>query len=266
MDYFRSVELSLSGKTALVCGSSSGIGRAIAMEMAESGARILLFARNPGKLQAVIDALPNAHLDHQYFTADFQDISEVKETGFEIAQQFKVDILVNNTGGPPPGPAHQADAEEFITAFQNHLINNHNLMLAFLPGMKENNWGRIINVISTSVKIPLPNLGVSNTIRGAVGNWSKTLANELGKFGITVNNILPGATETERLESIIAGKSQKLDKARQEIEQEMLREIPAGRFGKPEEVAYAACFLASEKASYINGTNIVVDGGRTGNL
>lgn len=260
------VLISLSGKTALVCGSSSGIGRAIALELASSGARVLLFARNPVKLQAVIDELPNPELEHLYFTADFQDYAEVKQTAFEIAAQYRVDILVNNTGGPPAGPASQADAEEFISAFGNHLINNHNLVLAFLPGMKENKQGRIINIISTSVKIPLPNLGVSNTIRGAVGNWSKTLANELGKFGITVNNILPGATETERLESIIGGKSVKSGKSRHEIETEMLNEIPAGRFGKPEEVAYAACFLASDQAAYINGTNLVVDGGRTGNL
>jgi 3-oxoacyl-[acyl-carrier protein] reductase len=132
--------------------------------------------------------------------------------------------------------------------------------------MKEKKWGRIINIISTSVKIPLANLGVSNTIRGAVGNWSKTLANELGKFGITVNNILPGATGTERLESIISGKSSKTGISASEVEQEMLNEIPVGRFGKPEEMAFAACFLASDKAAYINGTNVVVDGGRTGNL
>lgn len=256
----------LKGKTALVCGSSAGIGKAIAQELAGAGSRVILLARNAEKLAAVLTQLPNQHLNHLSYVADFNQNSEVAFIAEKIVAENQIDILINNTGGPPAGPAHMAAIEEYISAFQNHLINNQILALKVVEGMKHRKFGRIINVISTSVKLPLPNLGVSNTIRGAVGNWSKTLANELGPFGITVNNVLPGATETERLGNIISGKSSKTGLAIEAVEKEMLHEIPAGRFGKPEEVAYAACFLASDKAAYINGTNVVVDGGRTGNL
>lgn len=261
--------IDLSGRTALVCGSTSGIGRAAAMQLAASGARVILFARNETKMQELLKLLPSQKSsggEHKYCVADFADTAEVKTMAAKIAAAEKIDILVNNTGGPPAGPISGAKAEELESAFNSHLINNHNISMALLPGMKERGWGRIINIISTSVKIPLPNLGVSNTIRGAVGNWSKTLANEVSRFGITVNNILPGATRTERLESIMTGKSEKTGKEFSEVEKEMLSEIPAGRFARPEEPAFAIAFLAGEQAAYITGTNIVVDGGRTGNL
>lgn len=236
------------------------------MELAAAGARVILLARNATKLEAVLQQLPHPENKHAFHTADFGDNEQVQAVAAEIAATYAPDILVNNTGGPPAGPAHNAAPEAFLEAFRNHLINNHILVQALLPGMKSRKFGRIINIISTSVKIPLPNLGVSNTIRGAVGNWSKTLASELGGFGITVNNVLPGATETERLGAIISGKSEKTGMAATEVEAEMLREIPAGRFGKPAEIAAAVCFLAGEQAAYINGTNLVVDGGRTGSL
>ena len=171
--------------------------------------------------------------------------------------------MVNNTGGPPAGKAHLANSMDFMDAFKQHLINNHILTTACISGMKKRKWGRIINVISTSVKVPLDNLGVSNTIRGAVANWSKTMANELAQFGITVNNILPGATATDRLSNIIKNKAVKSGHSIKEIEKEMLAQIPAGRFANPEEAANAAAFLASDLAAYITGTNVVVDGGRT---
>jgi 3-oxoacyl-[acyl-carrier protein] reductase len=256
--------IDMQGKTAVVCGSTAGIGKATAMELAASGATVILLARNEEKLKLTLSELPGS--GHSYAVADFSNPTQVAEVAARIAETNKVHILVNNTGGPAAGPAHTAETHAFLEAFQLHLINNHNLVQAFIPGMKAAGYGRIINVISTSVKVPLPNLGVSNTIRGAVGNWSKTLANELAGFGITVNNVLPGATETDRLGAIISGKSQKLGLTQDHVTQEMLAEIPAGRFGKPEEIAYAACFLASEQAAYITGTNIVVDGGRTGNL
>lgn len=258
------MQIQLSGMTAVVCGSTAGIGKASAMQLAEAGARVILLARNMDKLQQTLAELPGS--GHFCYQADFSDVHSVKAVAEKIAAEHRVHILVNNTGGPAAGPAHAAKPEEFLNAFSQHLVNNHNLMQAFLPGMKNLGYGRIINIISTSVKIPLPNLGVSNTIRGAVGNWAKTLANELASFGITVNNVLPGATETERLSSIITNKSSKTALTEEEVKKEMLHEIPAGRFGKPEEVAYAVCFLASDKASYINGTNVVVDGGRTGCL
>ena len=257
------MNISLNGKTAVVCGSTAGIGKAIATQLAQSGASLILVARNQEKLNTLAKDLPG---QHKTYVADFANIQIVKEVAEKIGAENHVDILINNTGGPPAGPAYKAPAEEYISAFNLHLINNHNMVQACIPNMQQKGFGRIINVISTSVKIPLNGLGVSNTIRGAVGNWSKTLANELGSFGITVNNILPGATATERLSSIISGKSAKTGKAIEDVEKAMLAEIPAARFGQPEEPGYAVCFLASDFASYINGTNLVVDGGRTGSL
>lgn len=260
------MNISLQGKTAVVCGSTGGIGKAIAIAMAEAGARIILLARNEAKMQQLLSELANPENQHSCFVADFNDKNSVELAAKTISENNAVDILVNNTGGPAAGQAQNANVDEFISAFNNHLINNHILATAFIKGMKQKHWGRIINVISTSVKLPLPNLGVSNTIRGAVANWSKTLANELAADGITVNNILPGATATDRLKSIIENKSKNTGKSVEEITNEMLHEIPAKRFGKPEEPANAAVFIASDFASYITGTNIVVDGGRTGNL
>ena len=258
------MQINLDNKTALVCGSSQGIGLAIAKELAKAGTNIILLARNSEKLESIIKILSsNSTQKHTFYTADFSDNSEVKNTVEMITSQHHIDILVNNTGGPPAGKAHEADIDAYLSAFKNHLINNQILTQAVIPQMKSKQFGRIINVISTSVKVPLNNLGVSNTIRGAVGNWSKTLANELASDNITVNNILPGATETERLSSIIKNKSEKLNTELEHIKQEMLNEIPMKRFAKPEEIAYAAVFLASDQAGYITGTNMVVDGGRT---
>src|SRR5690606_21533160 len=175
-------------------------------------------------------------------------------------------ILVNNSGGPAAGPATEAKPEAFLQAFQQHLICNHILATLVIPGMKQAGFGRIINIISTSVKIPLKNLGVSNTIRGAVASWAKTMSNELGQFGITVNNVLPGATATGRLEAIINNKVAKTGMEQARVEEEMLAEIPAKRFGMPEEIAAMVAFLASPAAGYVNGTSIPVDGGRTGSI
>jgi len=264
----RGMDMNLHGKTALVCGSSQGIGLASAHALAGLGANLILFARNAEKLQHALAKLPKADGQHHTFlVADFSKPAEVKAAvAAWLAEGKTIDILVNNTGGPPGGPITEAKAEEFETAFANHLINNQNLAQLCLPGMKVGGFGRIINIISTSVKIPLPGLGVSNTVRGAVGNWSKTWANEVGRFNITVNNVLPGATETERLASIITNKAVKTGKAEAEITEEMAAEVPMRRFAKPEEIANAVAFLASPAASYINGINIPVDGGRTGNL
>jgi 3-oxoacyl-[acyl-carrier protein] reductase len=261
------MDLDLSGKTALVCGSSQGIGKATAMELASLGARLILLARNKEKLQEVLDELPSDQgQKHELLTADFSQPEQVSAAIDSVIGSNTIHILVNNTGGPPAGKASEAEPEEFLSAFNMHLICNHILVKAVIPGMKETNYGRIINVISTSVKQPLPNLGVSNTVRGAVANWAKTLANELGEFGITVNNVLPGATDTARLSGIVSNKANKTGQSEEAVLRSMEEAVPAKRVGKPEELAAAIAFLASPAAAYINGINLPVDGGRTKSL
>lgn len=258
------MNLNLQGKSAVVCGSTQGIGFASAIELAELGATIFLMARNEEKLKENAANLPSPNgQKHGYIVADFSHPAEVQSAIENFVKSNKVNILVNNTGGPNPGKAIDSDIESFRMAFNSHLINNQILAQALVPGMKELGYGRIINIISTSVKQPLPNLGVSNTIRGAVANWSKTLAMELGQFNITVNNVLPGATETGRLDQIMQNKASKAGVEVSDIKNEMSGEVPMKRLGKPEEIAAAVAFLASPAASYINGINVPVDGGRT---
>ena len=261
------MNLDLSNKTAIVCGSTQGIGKAIAEELSRLGASIVLIARNEEKLQSVLAGLDvSDEQDHSYLVADFSKADELKAKLDDFLAGKTVHILVNNTGGPAGGPANEADIDEYRRAFNMHLICNHILVQGVKDGMKDAGYGRIINIISTSVKQPLPNLGVSNSIRGAVANWSKTLANELGQFNITVNNVLPGATNTVRLKSIIEGKAEKTGQSYDEILTEMSNASPMKRVAQPEEIANAVAFLASPAASYINGINIPVDGGRTKSL
>lgn len=262
------MNLNLQGKTAFVCGSTQGIGRAAAEELAQLGASIVLIARNEAVLQEVKASLPTANGQaHHYLVADFSQPEQLREAlSAHLATNPEAHILVNNTGGPAPGPAHLAEEAAFIAAFQAHLICNQILVKALLPGMRAAGYGRVVNVISTSVKQPLPNLGVSNTIRGAVANWAKTLANELAADGITVNNVLPGPTATARLTGIIQNKAKKTGTSEEAASEAMKNAVPARRFGQPEEVAAAIAFLCSPAAGYINGVNLPVDGGRTGCL
>lgn len=261
------MNLDLKGKHAVVCGSTQGIGKASAIELALLGASVTLLSRNEEKLKQVVQELQQiSRASHNYIVADFADTNDVKKKAEAFASTQAVHILVNNTGGPPPGQAIDAGTDEFIRAFSAHLLCNQVLTQSFVEGMKKERYGRIINIISTSVKIPIRGLGVSNTIRGAVANWSKTIATELAPFGITVNNVLPGASMTARLESVIKGKADKAGKTSEEMKQEMISEIPAGRISDPSEVAAAVAFLASPAASYITGINVPVDGGRTGSL
>ncbi len=259
--------MDLTGKTALVGGSTQGIGLAAAQAMASMGALCVLVSRNEQKLQAAVATLPTPIGQvHAYIVADYSQPEQVREAVSKFLAGKTVHILVNNTGGPPGGPIVDASTDAFLSAFNQHLICNHILAGLVAEGMKSAGYGRIINVISTSVKIPLNGLGVSNTVRGAVASWAKTMANELGKYGITVNNVLPGATATERLSGIVSNKSAKTGKTQEEVEKEMIGAIPAGRFGQPEEIASVIAFLATPAAAYVNGVSIPVDGGRTGSI
>ncbi len=256
------------GKTALVSGSTQGIGKAAAIELASLGANVVLIARNEESLQRTVAELDQSNgQKHSYLVADFNFPDQLKKAIQNyVSEGGKAHVLINNSGGPKGGAIIKADPTEFLSAFQQHLICNHILVQALYPLMIQEGYGRIINVISTSVKQPLPNLGVSNTIRGAVANWSKTLANELGEYGITVNNVLPGATNTARLQSIAQVKADQTNETITEIFAEMAAETPMKRIAQPEEIASVIAFLASPAAAYINGINVPVDGGRTRSL
>lgn len=259
------MNLSLKNRTALICGSTQGIGLAIARELALLGANCILLARNENSLEVAIASLDNSQGQlHKYAVADFQFPEQVKSIAATLAAEGTVHILVNNTGGPAPGLIQNATADQFLNAFQQHIINNQQLVQAFLSGMKAAGYGRIINVISTSVKVPIPNLGVSNTIRAATAGWAKTLSMEVAADGITVNNILPGFIKTGRLESLINTNAAAKHMSPEELAAHMEKQIPAQRFGETKEIAALAAFLASPAAGYISGTSIPVDGGRTG--
>jgi len=255
---------SLENKNALVCGSSKGIGQASARLLAEMGANVILAARSEDKLKELVKELDTSKgQTHEYIAVDYNIQSLLKAKIEEIASKKNIHILVNNTGGPPAGPIAKATSDAFLLAYNHHLICNHILATTLLPGMESEGYGRIINIISTSVKSPLTNLGVSNTTRGAVASWSKTLAGEVASKGITVNNVLPGFTETGRLDEIINNKTKKTGKTKEEVIASMHSIVPMQRFAAPSEIAAAVGFLASPAASYITGINIPVDGGRT---
>src|SRR6185295_536066 len=253
--------INLTGKTALVCGSTQGIGRASAIELAKAGAKIILLARDEHKLIELVKDLNIINgCKNLYLVADFSNLDALKNI---IDAEFKNHIIhnfVNNTGGTKGGAIINAEISEFLDTFEKHLICNHLLPQGVVEGMKSKKFGRIINIISTAVKQPINGLGVSNTIRGAVASWAKTMANELGQYGITVNNVLPGFTSTGRLDSLIANKINSTGKTSEEVTDEMLEDVPAGRFGEAIETAYAVTFRASQQASYINGINLPVDG------
>ncbi|MFM9052479.1 MAG: SDR family oxidoreductase [Bacteroidota bacterium] len=261
------MNLDLRGKRALVCGSTQGIGKAVALELALLGASVTLVARNESQLNTVASELSRLfNQQHEYLVADFNDPARLRDLIHDYVSAKAIHILVNNTGGPPGGPITEASTEAFLSAFSNHLVCNHILAQAVIPGMRLAGYGRIVNIISTSVKQPLKNLGVSNTIRAAVANWSKTLSGEVAVHGITVNNVLPGATNTIRLQSLIEAKAQKTGHPIESVRQEMIEEVPMHRFAEASEIANAVAFLTSPAASYITGINVPVDGGRTSSL
>jgi len=262
------MNLDLNGKKAIVCGSTQGLGFASATELALLGADVTLMARNEEKLKAAVKELPTSKKQkHQYIVADFQNPQLVKDAIDKyLAGEIKINILVNNTGGPKGGDITKATAEEFLQAFNTHLICNQILVQVALPLMKSSGYGRIVNIISTSVKEPINGLGVSNTIRAAVASWSKTLANEVGQFGITVNNVLPGSTRTARYDSIIKNLANKNEESEMDAEKRMVDSIPLKKIGSPEDFGAVVAFLCSPAASYITGINLPVDGGRLHSL
>jgi len=263
------MDLNLVGKNALVGGGSKGIGLAVATELALLGANVTLLARSVDLLKkAVMELDKGKGQKHDFISVDYSDPEILKNavTNYLTEAPKTIHILINNTGGPPSGPAIQVKQEEFLKAFTNHLICNQVLAQLVVGEMKRSGYGRIINIISTSVKAPIKGLGVSNTVRGAVANWSKTLSFELGEYGVTVNNILPGATMTDRLDEIINDNARKTGQKRDYLIEQMKKKVPMRRFADPLEVASAVAFLASPAASYINGINLPVDGGRLENL
>jgi 3-oxoacyl-[acyl-carrier protein] reductase len=262
------MNLNLTGKTALVCGSTQGIGKATAIELALLGANVTLIARNEEKLHEAVEALDTSLGQlHRYIVADFADNDNVRQAIENYLRLCpEVHILINNTGGPAGGPIIEADPDQFLKTFQMHLINYQFIVQAVVPAMKNAGYGRIVNIISTSVKQPIVGLGVSNTIRGAVATWSKTLSLELGQFGITSNNVLPGFTKTARLDAVLEMRSKSSGKSQEETAQEMQATIPIRRFSEAAEVAAAVAFLCSPAAGSINGVNLPVDGGKTESL
>lgn len=258
------MDLRLDNRHALVCGASQGIGLATARELAALGARVTVLARRGDTLDEVVAALPGT--GHGRIAVDTSDTAALATAASALAAERPVHILVNNSGGPPPGPLHQADPTALEAAMRQHVVACQVLVQALLPGMREGGHGRIVNIISTSVKEPIAGLGVSNTARWAVAAWAKTLAGELGPDGITVNNVLPGYTDTPRIEQIIRTGAQRSGRTEQAVFEDMVANVPLRRFARPEETAAAVAFLCSPAAAYITGVNLPVDGGRTRSL
>ncbi|MGO4549978.1 SDR family oxidoreductase [Lysobacter sp. 2RAF19] len=261
------MDLDLTGKHALVCGASEGIGRAAARELALLGADVTLLARRADVLETLANELPRKDgQQHGWISADVLETDRLHAQAQALCAGKPVHILVNNTGGPPGGQLNTAQSDAFERAFRQHLLANQALVQAVLPGMRAARFGRIVNVISTSVKEPIAGLGVSNTIRGAVANWSKTLATEIGGDGITVNNVLPGYTRTQRLDQILGDRAKATGQTEEAIARGMLATVPAARFADAAELGAVIAFLCAPAAGYINGVNLPVDGGRTKSL
>lgn len=254
----------LSGLNALVCGASQGIGKATAQLFAQQGARVVLLARNLEELEKARASLPHPN-NHLCVCADLSKSDQVDAALQLIAQKVGTShILVNNAGGPPSGPLMDAKGASFESALTTHILSQLQLCQALVPGMKSAGFGRIINIISTSVRVPIAGLGVSNTIRAAVAGFAKTLSSELAPHAITVNNVLPGYTETERLKSLAQAAATRDGTTQEAVMDNWLRQVPMRRFAKPSEVAAALAFLASREAGYITGVSLQVDGGRIG--
>lgn len=261
------MDLDLSGRHALVCGASEGIGRATAHELALLGASVTVMARRQDALDAVVASLPRgASQQHRSLVGDVTQRETLRAQVDALVDASPVHILVNNTGGPPGGPVFSAEADAFVDAFGRHVLANQTLAQAVVPGMRAAGWGRIVNVVSTSVYEPIAGLGVSNTIRGAVASWAKTLSRELAAAGITVNNVLPGYTETGRIDQIVRDRVAATGKTEAEVLDAMRAAVPAGRLAKPAETGAVIAFLCSPAAAYVTGVSLAVDGGRMNSI
>ena len=244
--------INLEGKRALVCGGTSGIGKASAVSLEDNGAQVITLSRSASGDNSI--------------SCDLEDLDSLKKVVTEeIETNGPFHILINNSGGPPSGPLLEAQPHDFQKAFLRHVLASQTLVQLLLEGMKSSNYGRIINIISTSVKEPIPGLGVSNTIRGAMASWSKTLSKELPPE-ITVNNVLPGFTNTERLTELKKTLSEQKGISQEEVEKAWLSTVPEGRLAEPSELGQVVAFLSSPAASFVRGTSIPVDGGRTGSI
>jgi len=253
---------SLTGRTALVCGASKGIGRATAIALSRAGARTILLARSPDRLAALAKEIEADGGAAVVQVADLDDREALARlVAAMVSSHGPIHILVNNSAGPPGGPLLEASPDALLTAFGRHVLAGHLLVQGLLPGMRSERYGRIINVISTSVREPIPNLGVSNTIRGAMASWAKSLSRELPP-GVTINNVLPGFTDTERLGSLAAGRAAREGVTAEQVHANWMSQVPEGRLAQPEETAATIAFLASPAAAYIRGVSLPVDGGR----
>jgi len=257
------MDLQLAGKVALVAASSQGLGRAIAAELAAEGMALVLCARKAPALEEVRQAIASASgVPVTAVPGDLTVVEDVRRIAAAAqAAHGRVDVLVTNSGGPPTGPFESHDEAAWLGAVRLTLLSAVELIRAVLPGMKERRFGRILNVTSIAVKQPVENLMLSNALRAAVTGMARTLANETAAYGITVNNLLPGYTRTERVEELARAQSRAKGVAPEEVTAGWRGQIPAGRLGEPHELAALAAFLASPRAAYITGQSIAVDGG-----
>jgi len=258
----------LEDKIALVGGASQGLGAACAKALAAAGATVIVFARTEMKLINVVNALPTPlNQEHSYLMVDTNNLSASKKVFQALIDKIKVvHIIVNNTGGPAAGLLYETSIDALKASFESHLLHAHQLVQLLLPGMSAAKFGRIINILSISIKEPIDDLGISNTIRAGMANWAKTLSRELGPWGITVNNVLPGFTNTERLNYLFTNRAEKAGVTLEEVTKGIENSIPVKRLGMPEELAAAVCFLCSKEANFINGINLPIDGGQLRSL